>query len=255
MGPSPNAPSGVARILMYGNSRSRSLTSAWVYTPPNYDRSSAPPIVYLLPGSEQVWFQWALIDAATEMLDHLILTRAIKPMLLVVPIRQHRDDAPTPPPRSRSARRARLRRETETLSGLIRLIERRFKVSSSRRYRSVVALSTSDLSGRLTGLHYKVLPRQTERRAGDGGDGTFFQGVHACNRLLPEALQVRVACVSVHTSDAGRAREDRAHGSARITGQHPRHPSVAEKVLDPLLSCIASRDGHMLQSNPGATMA
>jgi len=69
------------------DSRSLGLfRSAYVYTPPDYDRGSATyPVLYLLHGSGGIEASWVMDGLANVILDNLIADGKVKPMVVVMP--------------------------------------------------------------------------------------------------------------------------------------------------------------------------
>ena len=58
----------------------------WIYTPPNYDRSSAKyPVLYLLHGNGEAQNGWVMNSRANIILDHLIADKKAQPMIVVIP--------------------------------------------------------------------------------------------------------------------------------------------------------------------------
>ena len=69
------------------DSRSLGLfRSAYVYTPPDYDRGNATyPVLYLLHGSGGTEAAWTMDGLANVILDNLIADGKVKPMIVVMP--------------------------------------------------------------------------------------------------------------------------------------------------------------------------
>jgi enterochelin esterase family protein len=58
----------------------------WVYTPPNYDRGSNFPVLYLLHGAGDIESGWTMIGRANTIVDNLIAEGKAKPMVIVMPL-------------------------------------------------------------------------------------------------------------------------------------------------------------------------
>jgi enterochelin esterase-like enzyme len=60
--------------------------TAWIYTPPGYDRGSSFPVLYLLHGGGDIESGWTMIGRANTILDNLIAEGKAKPMVVVMPL-------------------------------------------------------------------------------------------------------------------------------------------------------------------------
>src|SRR4029079_16799580 len=58
----------------------------WIYTPPDYDKGKAYPVLYLLHGAGDIESGWTLIGRANNILDNLIAEGKAKPMIVVMPL-------------------------------------------------------------------------------------------------------------------------------------------------------------------------
>ena len=79
-------PHGVVSILPYVSKAMGVSRTAWVYTPPGYDRGSNYPVLYLLHGAGDIESGWTLIGRANNILDNLIAEGKAKPMVVVMPL-------------------------------------------------------------------------------------------------------------------------------------------------------------------------
>lgn len=60
--------------------------TAWIYTPPGYERGNTRyPVFYLLHGSGNIDSSWILTGRANYIMDNLIAEGKAKPMILVMP--------------------------------------------------------------------------------------------------------------------------------------------------------------------------
>ncbi|MEO7189996.1 MAG: alpha/beta hydrolase-fold protein [Vicinamibacterales bacterium] len=60
--------------------------TAWIYTPPGYERGNTRyPVFYLLHGSGNIDSSWILTGRANYIMDNLIAEGKTKPMILVMP--------------------------------------------------------------------------------------------------------------------------------------------------------------------------
>jgi enterochelin esterase family protein len=79
-------PHGEVRIRPY-ESKSLGVTrTAWIYTPPGYDKGRDFPVLYLLHGAGDVESGWVLIGRANLILDNLIAEGKARPMVVVMPL-------------------------------------------------------------------------------------------------------------------------------------------------------------------------
>jgi enterochelin esterase family protein len=79
-------PHGEVRIRPYTSKTMGVGRTVWVYTPPNYDRGSNFPVLYLLHGGGDIESGWTMIGRANNILDNLIAEGKAKPMVVVMPL-------------------------------------------------------------------------------------------------------------------------------------------------------------------------
>lgn len=79
-------PHGSVRITPYHSKTMGIARTAWIYTPPGYEKGKNYPVLYLLHGAGDVESAWTLIGRANLILDNLIAEGKAKPMLLVMPM-------------------------------------------------------------------------------------------------------------------------------------------------------------------------
>lgn len=79
-------PHGDVRMLMYESKAMGVTRYMWVYTPPNYDKSTTKyPVYYLLHGNGETQTGWVMNGRANIILDNLIADRKAQPMIVVMP--------------------------------------------------------------------------------------------------------------------------------------------------------------------------
>ena len=79
-------PHGKVIIETYNSKTIGGPRTAWVYTPPGYERGSTRyPVFYLLHGSGNIESSWILTGRANYIMDNLIAEGKAKPMILVMP--------------------------------------------------------------------------------------------------------------------------------------------------------------------------
>ena len=81
-------PHGGVRIQPYASKALGVGRTAWIYTPPGYDRGSNYPVLYLLHGGGDIESGWTMIGRANLILDNLIAEGKAKPMVVVMPLGQ-----------------------------------------------------------------------------------------------------------------------------------------------------------------------
>jgi enterochelin esterase-like enzyme len=79
-------PHGEVRIRPYISKTLGLSRTVWVYTPPNYDKGSNFPVLYLLHGAGDIESGWTMIGRANNILDNLIAEGKAKPMIVVMPL-------------------------------------------------------------------------------------------------------------------------------------------------------------------------
>jgi enterochelin esterase family protein len=79
-------PHGEVRILPYASKTLGVSRTAWIYTPPGYDKGSNYPVLYLLHGAGDIESGWTMIGRANLILDNLIAGKKAKPMVVVMPL-------------------------------------------------------------------------------------------------------------------------------------------------------------------------
>jgi len=79
-------PHGEVRMVLYESKAMGVNRYMWIYTPPNYDTSSARyPVYYLLHGNGETQSGWVANGRANIILDNLIAEGRAEPMIVVMP--------------------------------------------------------------------------------------------------------------------------------------------------------------------------
>ena len=79
-------PHGEVRMVLYRSKAMGVDRYLWVYTPPNYDKSTAKyPVYYLLHGNGETQTGWVMNGRANIILDNLIADGKAQPMVVVMP--------------------------------------------------------------------------------------------------------------------------------------------------------------------------
>ena len=79
-------PHGEVRIRPYISKTLGVSRTAWVYTPPGYDKGSNFPVLYLLHGAGDIESGWTMIGRANNIIDNAIAEGKAKPMVVVMPL-------------------------------------------------------------------------------------------------------------------------------------------------------------------------
>ena len=79
-------PHGAVSILPYVSKSMGVARTAWIYTPPGYEKGKNYPVLYLLHGAGDIESGWTLIGRANNILDNLIAEGKAKPMVVVMPL-------------------------------------------------------------------------------------------------------------------------------------------------------------------------
>ena len=137
-------PHGEVRMVDY-ESRTFGVTrSVWIYTPPNYDKSTAKyPVLYLLHGNGEAFNGWVMNGRANIILDNLIADRKALPMIVVMP-QGHALQAPNVGPLVRIAGETTMfspRFPKDLLEEVVPLVERNYRVLANADNRAIAGLS------------------------------------------------------------------------------------------------------------------
>jgi enterochelin esterase family protein len=137
-------PHGEVRMVDY-ESRAFGVTrSVWIYTPPNYDKSTAKyPVLYLLHGNGEAFNGWVMNGRAHIILDNLIADKKAQPMIVVMP-QGHALQAPNVGPLVRITGETTMfspRFPKDLLQEVVPLVERNYRVLANPDNRAIAGLS------------------------------------------------------------------------------------------------------------------
>ena len=137
-------PHGEVRMVLYESKTMGVTRWVWIYTPPNYDKSSAKyPVLYLLHGNGEAQNGWVMNGRANIILDNLIADKKAQPMIVVMPQGHALQGANVGP-------LVRLTGETDMFSKrfpqdllqeVIPLVERNYRVYTDADHRAIAGLS------------------------------------------------------------------------------------------------------------------
>jgi enterochelin esterase-like enzyme len=137
-------PHGEVRMVDYESKTFGLTRSVWIYTPPNYDKSTAKyPALYLLHGNGEAFNGWVMNGRAHIILDNLIADRKAVPMIVVMP-QGHALQAPNVGPLVRTTGETTMfspRFPKDLLEEVVSLVERNYRVSANADNRAIAGLS------------------------------------------------------------------------------------------------------------------
>lgn len=157
-GPTPEAwdprkvPHGAVQQRWYDSRALGVLRSAYVYTPPDYDRGNTTyPVLYLLHGSGGVEASWVADGLANVILDNLIADGKARPMIVVMPFGHPEasvriGNVPT------FTRRDLVEFSRDLLEDVVPMIERLYRVKRDPDSRAIAGLSMGGNQARQIGL-------------------------------------------------------------------------------------------------------
>lgn len=137
-------PHGEVRMVLY-ESKSMGVTRwVWIYTPPNYDKSSTKfPVLYLLHGNGEAQNGWIMNGRANIILDNLIADKKAQPMIVVMP-QGHALQGANVGPLVRLTGESDMfskRVPEDLLQDVLPLVERNYRVYKDADHRAIAGLS------------------------------------------------------------------------------------------------------------------
>jgi len=136
-------PHGTVGIRLYPSKATGGTRRAYVYTPPDYDRTSAKlPVLYLLHGADGDETVWTTFGRANQILDNLIAEKKASPMVIVMPFAYA-----YPWYAGAAGDKQRADFEKDLLEDLIPFVQANYRVFTDREHRALAGLS---MGGSLT---------------------------------------------------------------------------------------------------------
>jgi len=147
-----DVPHGEVRIRPYVSKSLGLSRTAWIYTPPGYDKGGPYPVMYLLHGAGDIESGWTMIGRANNILDNLIAEGKAKPMVVVMPLGHAiqsfwtgpaKGIAPPAPPAAGATPPPAIEGGfyRDFLTDLMPMVERDYKVSKKADDRAIAGLS------------------------------------------------------------------------------------------------------------------
>jgi enterochelin esterase family protein len=137
-------PHGEVRMVDYESKAFGVTRTVWIYTPPNYDKSTTKyPVLYLLHGNGEAFNGWVMNGRAHIILDNLIADKKAQPMIVVMP-QGHALQAPNVGPLVRTTGETTMfspRFPKELLEEVVPLVERNYRVLANAENRAIAGLS------------------------------------------------------------------------------------------------------------------
>jgi enterochelin esterase family protein len=137
-------PHGEVRMVMYESKAMGVTRWVWIYTPPNYDKSTSKyPVLYLLHGNGEAQNGWVMNGRANIILDNLIADRKAQPMIVVMP-QGHALQGANVGPLVRLTGESGMfsdRFPKDLLEDVIPLVERNYRALADADHRAIAGLS------------------------------------------------------------------------------------------------------------------
>jgi enterochelin esterase family protein len=130
-------PHGAVQIRYYASKATGTTRRVFIYTPPNYERSSARlPVLYLLHGADGDETVWTQFGRANLIIDNLIAEKKAAPMIVVMPF-----GYAYPWQAGASGEKQRTDFEKDLLGDLIPFVQANYRVAADRDHRALAGLS------------------------------------------------------------------------------------------------------------------
>src|SRR6185369_7260817 len=190
-------PHGTVGIRLYPSKATGGTRRAYVYTPPDYDKSSAKlPVLYLLHGADGDETVWTNFGRANQILDNLIAEKKAAPMVIVMPFAYAYPWYVGAP-----GEKQRADFERDLLDDLIPFVQSNYRVFTDRDHRALAGLSMGgSLTINIGPRHLDLFSRLAVFSASAGNDpGTTLQSLTA----KAANAQLKLFWLGIGTEDPG----------------------------------------------------
>jgi enterochelin esterase-like enzyme len=169
-------PHGEVRMVMYESKAMEVTRWVWIYTPPNYDKTTAKyPVYYLLHGNGEAQNAWVMNGRANVILDNLIAARKAQPMIVVMPHGHALQSAGVGPAAKVLQQGTGMNFSlftTDLLEQIIPMVEKNYRVYTDADHRAIGGLSMGGMQAISIGLsHLDLFHYVLGCRGGFGGMG------------------------------------------------------------------------------------
>jgi enterochelin esterase family protein len=132
-----SVPHGKVDIRYYESKITKTTRRVFIYTPANYERSSAKlPVLYLLHGADGDETVWTNFGRANFIIDNLVSEKKMPPTIVVMPA-----GYAYPPTQSVPTDKQRADFERDLLDALIPFVQSNYRVAADRDHRALAGLS------------------------------------------------------------------------------------------------------------------
>jgi enterochelin esterase family protein len=196
-----SVPHGTVEIRYYPSKATGTNRRVFVYTPPNYDRSTARlPVLYLLHGADGDETVWTQFGRANLILDNLIAEKKAAPMVVVMPF-----GYAYPWHAGAPADKQRADFEKDLLGDLIPFVQGNYRVAADRDHRALAGLSMGGGQTLAIGpRHLDMFSRLAVFSAGGGQNPAQTLADVGANAKNVNA-QLKLFWIGIGTEDGGLA--------------------------------------------------
>ena len=151
-------PHGTVQVRWYHSKSLQTERRLHVYTPPDYEQSSARyPVVYLLHGAGGDDSVWVGLGHMNLILDNLIAQGRIAPLVVVMPFGYASRPTPLNPSAAMSLEKQREGFERDLIQDVIPFIQTKYRVERGREERAIAGLSMGGGQALAIGLKHPDL--------------------------------------------------------------------------------------------------